>query len=261
MSDGRQCAEDGAPAHRRDEDRHVVHPEQPRHRPTRAGRCRRAVSGQRRAGGARRAGQAGRAAPRSIHWGMGRAGRDDPRLGRPQRHRVDGVPRTGHHRASRPDRGLAAAGGRPGRPHRPRPRQGGALGLAADDEEPPDRDLGGVPRRARVDQPTPGDRIREQFWRHHDVDAIARTWAGVVGPDRLTVVTVPPSGAAPYVLWERFCDRDRSRCRRVPRRAGKGAELVARVRRGGDDAPAQRRARARDRAARVPPDRHRVHLR
>ena len=50
-----------------------------------------------------------------------------------------------------------------------------------------------------------GDRVRERFWRHHDLAAIARTWVGVVGPDRLTVVTVPPSGEAPHVLWDRFC--------------------------------------------------------
>ena len=50
-----------------------------------------------------------------------------------------------------------------------------------------------------------GERTREQFWRHHDSATIARTWCGVVGADCLTVLTVPPRGTEPTVLWDRFC--------------------------------------------------------
>jgi hypothetical protein len=58
------------------------------------------------------------------------------------------------------------------------------------------------------------DRLSDQFWRHHDVPAIVRRWSNEVGPDRFTVVTVPPEGAPPELLWERFCSAvglDRSR--------------------------------------------------
>lgn len=44
-----------------------------------------------------------------------------------------------------------------------------------------------------------------QFWREQDLPRIVRTWGDVVGSDNVTVVTVPPPGAAPDVLWERFC--------------------------------------------------------
>lgn len=50
-----------------------------------------------------------------------------------------------------------------------------------------------------------GTRTREQFWRHHDAAAIARTWSGVVGADCVTVLTVPAPGSDPTVLWARFC--------------------------------------------------------
>jgi len=49
------------------------------------------------------------------------------------------------------------------------------------------------------------ERTREQFWRHHDLARITRTWSGVVGPDRMTVVTLPPRDSPSTVLWERFC--------------------------------------------------------
>jgi hypothetical protein len=48
-------------------------------------------------------------------------------------------------------------------------------------------------------------KIRQQFWRHHDVPSIVRTWSSVVGVDRVTVITLPPSGSDPSLLWERFC--------------------------------------------------------
>lgn len=48
-------------------------------------------------------------------------------------------------------------------------------------------------------------RTKERFWRQHDLSTIVARWAEVVGPERVYVVTVPPSGAAPTTLWERFC--------------------------------------------------------
>ena len=48
-------------------------------------------------------------------------------------------------------------------------------------------------------------RAGRQFWRHHDVAAIAKRWVDVVGPDSVTIVTVPPTGAPPEELWSRVC--------------------------------------------------------
>ena len=44
-----------------------------------------------------------------------------------------------------------------------------------------------------------------KFWRHMSYPVIARRWSEVVGPDRFTLVTVPHPGAAPKLLWDRFC--------------------------------------------------------
>jgi hypothetical protein len=35
---------------------------------------------------------------------------------------------------------------------------------------------------------------------------IAENWMAAVGPEALTLVTVPPPGSAPGLLWERFCE-------------------------------------------------------
>lgn len=43
-----------------------------------------------------------------------------------------------------------------------------------------------------------------RFWKHHDLVSIVERWLAVVGPDRLHLVTLPPSGAPPELLWERF---------------------------------------------------------
>lgn len=43
------------------------------------------------------------------------------------------------------------------------------------------------------------------FWDHHDAVAISRRWLEVVDPARFHLVTVPPSGAPPDLLWQRFC--------------------------------------------------------
>jgi hypothetical protein len=43
------------------------------------------------------------------------------------------------------------------------------------------------------------------FWRRQDYGKILEHWAGLVGVDNITVVTVPPSGGDPDELWRRFC--------------------------------------------------------
>ncbi|QYJ02484.1 hypothetical protein KUV85_09035 [Nocardioides panacisoli] len=57
--------------------------------------------------------------------------------------------------------------------------------------------LGAVRRRGPRGQP---------FWRQQDLPAIAARWAGVLGEDRFSLVTVPPSGSAPDLLWRRFAE-------------------------------------------------------
>lgn len=42
------------------------------------------------------------------------------------------------------------------------------------------------------------------FWRVQDVGRLVATWRAHVSGDRVHLVTVPPPGAAPAVLWERF---------------------------------------------------------
>lgn len=51
-----------------------------------------------------------------------------------------------------------------------------------------------------------GDRdAHRRFWRHHDLVEITRKWTAAVGAQNVHVITVPPSGAPPSTLWERFC--------------------------------------------------------
>ena len=45
----------------------------------------------------------------------------------------------------------------------------------------------------------------QAFWRQQGMGRIVDNWVDAVGPDRVTLVTVPLPGAAPGVLWERFC--------------------------------------------------------
>lgn len=42
------------------------------------------------------------------------------------------------------------------------------------------------------------------FWHRHYWPTILRRWGAHVAPEDLVLVTVPPRGAAPCVLWERF---------------------------------------------------------
>ena len=62
---------------------------------------------------------------------------------------------------------------------------------------------------ARVDRPSarqgaPETEPGRAFWIQQDLVRMAGTWASVFGPERVTVVTVPPPGAPPELLWERF---------------------------------------------------------
>ncbi|WP_310962372.1 hypothetical protein [Nocardioides terrisoli] len=43
------------------------------------------------------------------------------------------------------------------------------------------------------------------FWRQQRIPAIAKRWSSVFGRDHFTLITVPPRGAPPTLLWERFC--------------------------------------------------------
>lgn len=43
-------------------------------------------------------------------------------------------------------------------------------------------------------------------WDVLDPAAVARRWADIVGPERVHVVTTPPAGGAPDLLWHRFAE-------------------------------------------------------
>lgn len=49
-----------------------------------------------------------------------------------------------------------------------------------------------------------GRRRRTPFWRSQNLLAVCRRWAEAVGPQAVTLVTVPQPGAAPDELWHRF---------------------------------------------------------
>ena len=48
------------------------------------------------------------------------------------------------------------------------------------------------------------DRRKWGFWNVHDTLEILRVWSRKVPADRVHVITVPPRGSAPNLLWERF---------------------------------------------------------
>jgi hypothetical protein len=52
----------------------------------------------------------------------------------------------------------------------------------------------------------PDGLARRTFWSQQDVPAILGRWLEVVSPDRVHLVSVPPSGGDPELLWLRFCD-------------------------------------------------------
>lgn len=47
---------------------------------------------------------------------------------------------------------------------------------------------------------------RRTFWDQHDVPRILDRWLELLPADRVHLVTVPPSGADPELLWHRFCE-------------------------------------------------------
>jgi hypothetical protein len=55
-----------------------------------------------------------------------------------------------------------------------------------------------------VQNPDNGEKVGPWFWRNQRISAIAERWAGAVGRDHFTLVTVPPKGAPPSLLWDRF---------------------------------------------------------
>jgi hypothetical protein len=48
------------------------------------------------------------------------------------------------------------------------------------------------------------DRRRWWFWKVHDTLEILRIWGRHIPPERIHVITVPPRGSAPTVLWDRY---------------------------------------------------------
>jgi hypothetical protein len=46
----------------------------------------------------------------------------------------------------------------------------------------------------------------KRFWRQQDAAKIVARYGSVVGPDHVYVVTVPPPGADPGLLWDRFSE-------------------------------------------------------
>ena len=59
----------------------------------------------------------------------------------------------------------------------------------------------------RTDRPSertglPATEPGRSFWIQQDLVRMARTWASVFGPERVTVVTVPPPGSPPELLWQ-----------------------------------------------------------
>lgn len=51
-----------------------------------------------------------------------------------------------------------------------------------------------------------GRRHQGGFWRQQHLIGISRRWAAVVGPERVTVATLPQSGSDSSELWRRFVD-------------------------------------------------------
>jgi hypothetical protein len=49
------------------------------------------------------------------------------------------------------------------------------------------------------------ERPGNKFWRQQELGKIIETWASTVGADHVHVITVPPSGSDPELLWDRYC--------------------------------------------------------
>lgn len=46
--------------------------------------------------------------------------------------------------------------------------------------------------------------LRGEFWKRHDLPTLVERWQAAAGPERVTLVTVPPPGADPALLWQRI---------------------------------------------------------
>lgn len=57
---------------------------------------------------------------------------------------------------------------------------------------------------AQVRDPERRSRVASWFWAVQEIPAILERWAHDLPPEHVHVVTVPPSGTAPEVLWGRF---------------------------------------------------------
>lgn len=80
------------------------------------------------------------------------------------------------------------------------------------------------------------ERAGQAFWRQQHVEDLVGRWAGVLGPERVHVVTVPAPGGDPGLLWERFCgvvgiEPDGYRLRNLTSNESLGLESVELMRR------------------------------
>jgi hypothetical protein len=50
----------------------------------------------------------------------------------------------------------------------------------------------------------PEEKAGQWFWRNQRISGISERWSEAVGRDHFTLVTVPPKGAPPTLLWDRF---------------------------------------------------------
>jgi hypothetical protein len=57
-------------------------------------------------------------------------------------------------------------------------------------------------REITHDHPGP---TRHHFWRQQDVPTVLETWLHAIPTGRVHLVTVPPEGSDPELLWKRFC--------------------------------------------------------
>ncbi len=49
-----------------------------------------------------------------------------------------------------------------------------------------------------------GEKAGQWFWRNQRISGISERWSEAVGREHFTLVTVPPKGAPPSLLWDRF---------------------------------------------------------
>ena len=56
----------------------------------------------------------------------------------------------------------------------------------------------------RLQDPRRASRVAQWFWGVQEVPDVLARWAGSIPPERVHVVTVPPPGAPPLLLWQRF---------------------------------------------------------